>query len=101
MRAGEQVEIEYLQLQRAQLVLSAPGDVQTTAAISGQVGTGQNVQANYPPSGQVQVGVQTQSGQGQNYRNDANANSNNRSQQSGGQNQPSNQNRGLIPRIRN
>lgn len=91
MQPGDQVEIEYLQLQRGQLVLSAPGNVQTTAA----VGVNQNVQtANYPPSGQVQGGqAQTNTG--------SNANTNNRPQQSDRQNQPNNQDRSLLPRIRN
>jgi len=107
MRAGEQVEIEFLQLQRAQLVLSAPGNTQTTAAVSGQVGAGQNVQVNYPPSGQVQASGQVQgsgqaqAGQGQANRTDANASGANRTQQGDRQNQSNNQNRGLVPRIRN
>jgi PDZ domain-containing secreted protein len=88
MRAGEQVEIEFLQLQRTQAVLSDSGNVQSTAAVSGQVGTGENVQANYPPSGQ------TQAGQDQ-------GNSIYPAQPSDGQYQPRNERRRLFPRIRN
>jgi membrane-associated protease RseP (regulator of RpoE activity) len=98
MRPGDQVELEFLQLQRTQLVLSQPGNIQASANVGGQVGVAQGTyQTNYPPSGATQASGQVQVNQNQ----DQNMNRPQPQPQNRNQNQPSNQNRSLIPRLRN
>jgi hypothetical protein len=96
MRPGDQVEIQYLQLQQAQIVLGGP-NVPRTAAAAGEVRVDQNVQrSNYQPE------IQVQTNQGQNARLEGNVNRDTRQQpQSSGNQDQRPRNRSLLPRIRN
>jgi len=99
MKAGEKVEIDYLQLKHAQVTLADSGN--RTAAGTG-VRVDQGVQqSNYQAGAAgVGVGVGVQAGQGSNNQGQ-NAD---RNQQNRNQNQTQNQNQnnrgGIIPRIR-